>query len=146
MGSMEGYRYVHAREVEFRDVDAAGHVNNAVYLTYIETARIGYLREVLGLESVDELAVIVANVNVDFRSPSYFGERLEVGARVPRIGTKSFEMEHEMRATNSTGTRTVVEATSVLVAYDYARGEAVPVPEEWRRRLEDHETRSISRT
>ena len=139
---MDGYRYVYDREVEFRDVDVAGHVNNAVYLTYVETARIGYLREVLGVENVNDLSVIVANVNVDFRSPSYFGERLEIGARVPLIGTKSFEMEHQVHA----GERLVVEATSVLVAYDYAAGTPIAVPDEWRRRLEAFETRSIART
>jgi acyl-CoA thioester hydrolase len=142
MGAMDGFRYVYPREVEFRDVDVAGHVNNAVYLTYIETARIGYLREVLGLENVNDLSVIVANVNVDFRSPSYFGERLEIGARVPRIGTKSFEMEHEVRAAG----RLAVEATSVLVAYDYEAGAPIPVPDDWRHRLEAFETRSIART
>jgi acyl-CoA thioester hydrolase len=139
---VDGYRYTHSREVEFRDVDAAGHVNNAVYLTYIETARIDYLREVLALETVDELAVIVANVNIDFRSPSYFGERLEVGARVPRIGTKSFEMDHEVWANG----RLVAEARSVLVAYDYALGMPVAVPDEWRGKLEAYETRSPAQT
>ena len=139
---MDGFRYTHAREVEFRDVDAAGHVNNAVYLTYIETARIAFLRDVLGLETVDELAVIVANVNIDFRSPSYFGERLEVGARVPRIGTKSFEMEHEVWAEG----RLVAEAISVLVAYDYALGAPVTVPDDWRQKLEAYETRSPAQT
>ena len=48
MREMEGYRFIHARDVEFRDIDAAGHVNNAVYLTYLETARIAYLIDVLG--------------------------------------------------------------------------------------------------
>jgi acyl-CoA thioester hydrolase len=139
---VDGYRYTHAREVEFRDVDAAGHVNNAVYLTYIETARIAYLRDVLGLETVDELAVIVANVNIDFRSPSYFGERLEIGARVPRLGKKSFEMEHEVWAAG----RLVAEATSVLVAFDYALGAPVAVPADWRRRLETYEARSPAQT
>jgi acyl-CoA thioester hydrolase len=139
---VDGYRYTHGREVEFRDVDAAGHVNNAVYLTYLETARIAYLRDVLGLETVDELAVIVANVNIDFRSPSYFGERLEVGARAPRIGKKSFEMDHEIWADG----RLVAEATSVLVAYDYALGAPVPVPDDWRQKLEAYETRSPAQT
>jgi acyl-CoA thioester hydrolase len=142
MGRVDGFRHTQAREVEFRDVDAAGHVNNAVYLTYAETARIAYLRKVLGLETVDELAVIVANVNIDFRSPSYFGEQLAIGTRVPRLGTKSFEMEHEFRADD----RLVAEVGSVLVAYDYALGAAVPIPDDWRRKLEAYETRSPAQT
>ena len=94
---MEGFRFVHAQEVTFRDLDVFGHVNNAVYLTYIENARIGYMREVLGVESLEDLLVIVAKVNVDFRSRASLGEVLEIGARVSRIGTKSFDLDHEVR-------------------------------------------------
>jgi acyl-CoA thioester hydrolase len=136
---MDGYRHIRRRTVEFRDIDAAGHVNNAVYLTYLETARIDYLRDVLQVESLDQLSVIVANVNVDFRSPARFAEVLEIGTRVPRIGTKSFEMEHEVLTADG---RPVAEATSVLVAYDYATAAAMPVPEKWRSRLETYEERS----
>jgi acyl-CoA thioester hydrolase len=141
MRRMEGYRFVRRRTVEFRDIDVAGHVNNAVYLTYLETARIDYLRQVLEVENLDGLAVIVANINVDFRSPARFAELLELGTRVPRIGTKSFEMEHEVRGTDG---RLVAEATSVLVAYDYRAGGPVPVPDEWRARLETYERSSVA--
>jgi acyl-CoA thioester hydrolase len=74
-------------EIRWRDVDNYGHVNNAVYLTYIENARIAYLREGLGLESLDDLLVIVAKVHIDFVSRASLGESLEVGTRVSRIGT-----------------------------------------------------------
>jgi acyl-CoA thioester hydrolase len=139
MRPMDGYRYVHEREVEFRDVDAADHVNNAVYLTYLETARIGYLREALGEEFLYQLDLILAHVTIDFRAPARFPERLAIGARVPRIGTKSFGMEHEVRGSDG---RLVAEASSVLVAYDYDADVAMPVPDEWRRRLEAYEERS----
>jgi acyl-CoA thioesterase FadM len=48
-----------------------------------------------------------------------------------RVGSKSFELEYELRA----GGRLVAEAKSVLVGYDYDRGESTPVPERWQRRL-----------
>ncbi len=136
---MEGYRFVLPREVEFRDIDAAGHVNNAVYLTYLETARIRYLIEVLGAEFANEIALILARIAVDFRSPAQFAETLEVGARVTRLGTTSFDMEHEVRAGDG---RLVLEATSVLVAYDYEANASMPVPERWRARLDAYEERS----
>ncbi|MGH3007738.1 MAG: acyl-CoA thioesterase [Gaiellaceae bacterium] len=136
---MDGYRYVQRREVEFRDVDTAEHVNNAVYLTYLETARIGYLREALGDGFLYQLSLILAHVTVDFRSPARFPEMLEIGSRVPRVGTKSFAMDHEVRGADG---RLVVEASSVLVAYDYEADASMPVPEEWRRRLDAYEERS----
>ena len=139
MREMEGYRFVHARDVEFRDVDAADHVNNAVYLTYLETARIGYLVAALGADFAYELSLILASITVDFRSPARFPERLQIGARVTRVGTKSFEMEHEIRAGDG---RLVLEASSVLVAYDYEAGASMAVPEDWRTRLAAYEERS----
>jgi acyl-CoA thioester hydrolase len=139
MISMDGYHYVQRREVEFRDVDTAEHVNNAVYLTYLETARIGYLREALGDGFLYQLSLILAHVTVDFRSPARFPETLEIGSRVPRVGTKSFAMDHEVRGADG---RLVLEASSVLVAYDYEADASMPVPEEWRRRLDAYEERS----
>jgi acyl-CoA thioester hydrolase len=140
---MEGYRYVHRRDVEFRDIDAGDHVNNAVYLTYLETARIAYLREALGDDFLYKLSLILARIQVDFRSPARFPETLEIGARVPSLGTKSFVMEHEVRGGDG---RLVAEASSVLVAYDYEGGAAVPVPRRWRSALDAYEERSIVST
>jgi acyl-CoA thioester hydrolase len=139
MREMEGYRFVHGRDVEFRDVDAADHVNNAVYLTYLETARIAYLVEALGADFAYELSLILASITVDFRSPARFPEKLEIGARVTRVGTKSFVMEHEIRGGDG---RLVLEASSVLVAYDYDADASMPIPEDWRTRLDAYEERS----
>jgi len=136
---MEGYRFVLPREVEFRDIDVAGHVNNAVYLTYLETARIRYLIDALGLQFAYEVSLILAHIEIDFRSPARFPEALELGARVSRIGTKSFDMEHKIRGGDG---RLVLEASSVLVAYDYEANAPMAVPEDWRTRLDAYEERS----
>jgi acyl-CoA thioester hydrolase len=136
---MEGYRFVLRREVEFRDIDSAGHVNNAVYLTYLETARIRYLIAVLGPEFASEISLILARIAVDFRAPAFFPETLELGARVTRVGTTSFDLEHEIRGGDG---RLVLEASSVLVAYDYEANAPMTVPDDWRARLDAYEERS----
>ena len=115
---------VHRDRVRFRDCDAMGHVNNAVYSTYLEEARIGVLG---GLSSF-----ILARVEIDFRSELRAGEEIEVRTSCPRVGTKSFDLAHVITAGAG---RVVAEARSVLVSYDYERGESVPVPEELRARL-----------
>jgi acyl-CoA thioester hydrolase len=115
--------YVHRERVRFRDCDAMGHVNNAVYSTYLEEARIGVLG---GLG-----AFILARVEIDFRAELRAGEDVEIRTRCPRVGTKSFDLEHVISANG----RVVAEAKSVLVSYDYARGESVPIPDELRKRL-----------
>ena len=138
---MEGFRFVYPQEVAFRDLDVFGHVNNAVYLTYLENARIAYLREVLGLDSVDDLLVIVANVNIDFRSRASLGETLEIGARTSRIGTKSFDLDHEIRGPAG---RSVAAATTTLVTFDYRGDATMPVPDLWRERIEAYEARDFA--
>jgi acyl-CoA thioester hydrolase len=138
---MEGFHFVHAQEVTFRDLDVFGHVNNAVYLTYIENARIGYMREVLGVESPEDLLVIVARVNIDFRSRASLGEMLEIGARVPRIGTKSFDLDHEVRGPDA---RLVAVASTTLVTFDYRADTTMPVPDLWRKRIQSFEAKDFA--
>jgi acyl-CoA thioester hydrolase len=138
---MEGFRFVHAQEVTFRDLDVFGHVNNAVYLTYIENARLGYLREVLGVESLEDLLVILAKVRIDFRSRASLGEVLEIGARVSRIGTKSFDVDHEVRGPDA---RLVAVASTTLVTFDYRGDTTMPVPDLWRERIESFEAKDFA--
>jgi acyl-CoA thioester hydrolase len=125
---MESFPFVHRETVRFRDLDGMGHVNNAVFLTYLEQARLAWFGTGDGFALDD---VILARTEIDFRSPLQVGEEVEIGVRPIRVGTKSFELEYELRA----GGRLVAEAKSVLVGYDYDRGESIPVPERWQRRL-----------
>jgi acyl-CoA thioester hydrolase len=125
---MEGFPFVHRETVRFRDLDGMGHVNNAVYSTYLEQARLAWFGEDDEMPLRD---VILARTEIDFRSPLGVGETVAIGVRPSRLGTKSFELEYELRADG----RLVAEAKSVLVGYDYERGESRPIPERWRTRL-----------
>jgi acyl-CoA thioester hydrolase len=141
MSRMERWRHTHRQEVAFRDLDALGHVNNAVYLTYLENARFAYFRDVLAVESLDEVLAIVAAVKIDFRSRASLGETLEISSRVSRVGAKSFDVEHQVRGSDG---RLVAEAAATLVAFDYTADVTVTVPEEWRDRIEEFEARSFA--
>jgi acyl-CoA thioester hydrolase len=128
---VEGFPYVYRERVRFRDLDAMNHVNNAVFLTYLEQARFHFL-EHLGLARREqEPPLILARVEIDFRAPASFGDEVEIGVRAGRIGTKSFELEYALRA----GERVVAEATSVQVGYDYGRAETVELADAWREAL-----------
>ena len=144
MVRLEGFRLVVPIRARFRDTDALGHVNNAIYLTYFEEARAAYFREVAGLGSYPDVAIILAQAQCDFRSPLYSGEEIDVGVRVDWIGGKSFQMAY--RAQERSSTRLVAESTSVQVAYDYERRCAVEVPGEFRRQVEAFEGRSVDRS
>ncbi len=124
---MDGFDYVHRERVRFRDVDALGHVNNAVFLTYLEEARIGFLQPI----GAEASGMILARVEIDFRAPLRMGDELEIGVRALGVGTKSFELAYEVRA----GEEVAAEAKTVLVSFDYETGHSVEVPQAWREAL-----------
>jgi acyl-CoA thioester hydrolase len=125
--------FVHRETVRFRDLDPMGHVNNAVYLTWIENARIEFLRSLGAFDSpyTGEMTMILARVEVDFRSPLGFGEEVEVAVAPARLGTKSFDLAYQLHS----GDRVVAEARTVLVTYDYQTAAPIEIPEQWRERL-----------
>lgn len=137
----ERFRVVEPVQVRFRDLDAMGHVNNAVYLTYLEMGRLAYYRELMGLKRPSDFNFILAHVSIDFRSPVALGETVYVGVRVTRVGRKSFQFAYELREGESA--RLIAEATSVQVMYDYQHQKPVPIPDEFRRRLEAFEGRAF---
>ena len=112
-------------DVRFRDTDAMGHVNNAVYLTYCEMARIRYWTDVtgepiaLGHEGAESL--ILAEARITYRAPAYHGERVTVETRATSIGSSSFILEHRLTAcTADSAPRLIATSESVMVRYDYA--------------------------
>ena len=122
--------FVHRLEVRFRDCDPLGHVNNAVYLTYLEQARFNHWRSLWGFGTPQLPSgmpgVILARVECDYKRPATYGEALEIRLTVGEIGRSSFRYEYEI--VDGEG-RTVLAAKTVQVMYDYAEGKPVPIPD-----------------
>ena len=143
-------RFAHSVEiaVRFADTDAMGHVNNAVYLTYCEVARIRYWTDVtgqpvaLGTEGAESL--ILAEARITYRAPAFHGEDITVETRATRIGRSSFTLEHRLLAcVTADEPRLVALSESILVRYDYATGSPVALSEAHIAALEAHEGRSL---
>jgi acyl-CoA thioester hydrolase len=113
-----------------------GHVNNAVYLTYLEIARFAYWKaaEIGRLEG--DISYIIARVEIDFRASAVPGDVIDVAISVRAIGRSSFTMEYEIRDREG---QVIVTARSVQVAYDYAAKQSVPVPDAIRARIAEFE-------
>src|SRR3981189_1455560 len=94
---MAAFRFHHRLQVRFRDCDLFGHVNNAVYFTYMEEARWAYWRELTGDSVQDRLpGLILARAECDFLRPVKAGERIVVWLGATKIGRTSFSMDCEM--------------------------------------------------
>jgi acyl-CoA thioester hydrolase len=135
------FRHRTRLDVRFRDIDAFGHVNNAVFSSYLEQARIGYLLDALESPRFDRLPLILARVELDYRAPILFGDPIEVLTRIDWIGRSSIAMSHELLAAE----RLAAQASTVLVTYDYEIGKPMPVPDDWRRRFAAVEGRALER-
>jgi acyl-CoA thioester hydrolase len=141
----DDYRHRTSVQVRFRDIDAFGHVNNAVVSTYVEMARITYLRDVLGLDPVgpeDRMPLILGMIQVDYLSPIFLEDRIDIGSRVEWVGRTSIGMSHDLRAE---GGRDLARSSTVLVAYDYEQARPMPVPDDWRTVLQAHEGSALER-
>lgn len=119
-------------EIRWRDVDALGHVNNAVYATYLEECRDEWLERGLG---DDEAAwdFVVARLEIDFRSELRLEDDVAVAAcGLARLGTSSVTTKETIVA----GDKLVAEAEAVLVARNRERTGSRPLTDTERASLE----------
>src|SRR6476646_4890894 len=115
----------HRLDVRFRDCDAMGHVNHAVYFTYFEQARLTCWRQLTGAAS-PHTSVIIAHAECDYRAPAHFGDELEIRVGVGEIGRSSFTLLYEIAQLAGDGV--VATGRTVMVSYDYEKRSATPLP------------------
>jgi acyl-CoA thioester hydrolase len=140
---MDGFRQVTPLNVRFRDLDMFGHVNNTVILTYVETARIHYL---VNLDirpkqaNWQDIAFILAHMSCDFRKPIFYGQQVEVGSRIAKIGRTSLHMEHRVEADGELA----AEVVDVLVHYDYPASQSIAISAEMRAKISVFEQKDFA--
>ncbi|NTW98053.1 MAG: acyl-CoA thioesterase [Oscillochloris sp.] len=132
-GPLEEFSFIHWLNVRFRDLDTLNHVNNSVYLTYLESARIDFYSHLTGMP-LEQLNIILAELTITYKAPAYFNDRLGVGIKVASIGSKSFAMKYAIARASDEAL--IVTARSVLVMYDYTLGKTVHISDEFKRRVE----------
>ncbi len=125
--------YTTSIEVRFRDIDSFGHVNNAVYATYLEQARTDYFREVFGV-GLTEIETVIAALEVEFKQPIRLKQSIEVYIAPPEVGESSLRMEYELKD----GETVAATASTVQVMYDLDADRPVSVPSEWREAISQY--------
>lgn len=127
----DAFEFVSRVPVRYRDLDPFDHVNNAVYATYCEQARVDYRDRVLG-GAFDEGSFVVANLELAYRRPiSLSDSPVEIGVRVSELGRTSFRMRYELRTDDGVA----ATAETVQVVVDPESGDPQPVPAAWRDRV-----------
>jgi len=132
--------------VRWGDMDTMGHVNNAKYFTYCESARMSYFRAVRMEEhfAAGRFGPALAAAQLNFRQQVRHPAEIEVATRVTEIGRSSFKMEYTL--VRAADRERVADGSGVIVWVDYSTGRPAPLPEELRaaiRRfegMEEHES------
>lgn len=119
-------------DVDLRDLDAFSHVNNAVFLTYFEIARVLLWFELTGTRDAREISFIVARAECDYRKQVGM-ERIDICVRIGDMRATSFDTLYEIRKNG--GREIAATGRVVLVMFDWDRQTKVPISEEFRRRV-----------
>ena len=126
---LAGFPVVIRTMVHWGEMDAYGHLNNTVFFRYFETARIAFLDRcgLLASYDRDRVGAILHSTDCRFRRPLFYPDDLLVGARTLAVGEDRFTMGY--RVVSLSQDAVAADGTGVVVAYDYAAGRKIPLPE-----------------
>jgi len=135
---LSDYKYKTPIAIRFSDIDAVGHVNNAIYLTYFEVARFNYWREVINW-NLRENGVIVGRSEVNYLKPITLEDEIFCYVRVSRIGNSSFDVMHILVRVTPNGEEICTTGKTFCISYDYKANKSVPIPQKERQKIIDYD-------
>ena len=113
-------------------LDMYGHVNNARYLEFLESARWEFIAENMDLRDLDKLGItfLVVNININYRQPATIGQTLEIETRMAHISAKSAKVHQEIRVKGQD--KLVADADITFVIIDAKLKKVLPIKGEVR--------------
>jgi|SRR5215217_740164 len=128
------YKFKLPISIRFSDIDAVGHVNNAMYLTYFEDTRFHYWKDAIGWD-FDKCGIILGRSEINYLKQVTLSDEITCYTRVVRIGNSSFDMMHVLVKKTATGEEICTTGKTVCVCYDYKIKKSVQIPEDERNRM-----------
>lgn len=122
---MAGFEFTTPIEIRFSDLDAYGHVNNALFFTYLETARIKLFQQHFGAFLDNELMFLVVRAECDYRLPIELNDPLQISVYTDQVRHSSFDFSYRMY--DGAG-KVFAEAKTVMVCYDPKIKKPVAIP------------------
>lgn len=129
-------------QIRFNDIDMLGHMNNGVYLTFMDLGKAHYFNDVMG-RRVDwhNINVVVVNINVNFYAPTYLDSKISVLTAVTHISQHSMTMEQRIVDTDTGEVKCM--AVTIMAGYDVKTATSRPIDPDWRAALEAWEERPL---
>jgi acyl-CoA thioester hydrolase len=127
------FPFVYHQTIVFRDIDLLGHVNNAVYFTYMENARLSYFTKVIGRQAIEDFPMVIAEATCQYKSPAYLGESIAIGVGLSRFGNTSFDLLYHLSVADekqASGRRLIALGKSVSVHLNAETGRKQVIPDD----------------
>lgn len=124
---MENYFSVDIKP-RFRDTDSLGHVNNAVYLTYLEFARTEWFLDIFPIDVIEDFNFIIARAEMDYILPVFLKSNITVKMWVSRVGNKSWDFSYTIEDSENGSIH--ARAKTVQVVFDYKENKTIKINNE----------------
>ena len=125
------FKFIIELDTRWADMDWIGHVNNATFLTYIESARIKLIEDLGFLD----IPIIMASIKIDYINQLKYPSTMQIGQKISRIGNSSFDILTGIF--EKTKETLITLSTTTLVCYDYKAQKSIKVPNQIIAFLED---------
>jgi acyl-CoA thioester hydrolase len=129
------FEHWHPIKVRWRDMDTQNHVNNVTYFTYLEIARMEFLRG-LGLFELKEpgkFGPAVVTQTCNYKSQATYPSEIEVGIRPGKVTERSFSVLYEVYLKDTD--KLLVDGHTVMTWVDFVKEKAISIPKELRERI-----------
>jgi len=135
---LEGFPLVARFSVRFADIDMMQHANNVAYIRWCETMRSEYFSQVMDVPINGDHGIIQANIHFTYERQLKYREKIAIGCRISRIGTKSWDFEYEIWS--ETQGHRAAHGTTTVVVYDFVTQSTMAIPAEWREAIAAYES------
>ena len=119
-------------QIRFADTDQAGHVNHANFISFLETARVNWIKEEAEDSVMTTIPIIIARVEIDYKAPITLYDEPIVSMWISRLGTKSFDMDYSIHGLRGDQKIMFATAKTVIVYYNYQKYQSEAIPEDLR--------------
>lgn len=140
---IETFRHHMPLQMRFNDIDMLGHLNNSVYLTFMDLAKARYFKAVNGDKEVDirKMGVVIVNINANFCVPTFFNEEIAVETAAVAIGEKSITLEQRIYSVPDHQVK--CSCRTIMAGFDIKTNTSMPISEEWVKKFESYESRQL---
>ncbi|RZL46088.1 MAG: acyl-CoA thioesterase [Pedobacter sp.] len=134
LSNTDSFKYKTNIEMRFADLDMMGHVNNAIYFTYMEIGRTKYWKHAINWDW-KTTGVVIGQASIDYIAPIFLGDKVSMYVRTSRIGNTSFDLEY-LIVKDENGKEVICSrGKTICVAYDYSTKKPSAIPEKEREKM-----------